>query len=113
MRWGELKRLDGQVIYSHIVNAEENYSEVSNIVLVKYNHSGMVDRLTEEYFPPNVPYCGEELNSVINENLVVVVSDLETYGDVDEYEDDYLVVVYDRKDVDVWVNKLKGLKLNY
>ena len=111
--WREMFNIEGDVVWAYY-NSEDFPSEV----FIQYNHDGY-HRVVEESFPlllPDFEGCVDFYDTLEKFNIEKkgAVSELETTGDVYSREDEEtLIIVYDKKDIDKWIDKLKSLNINY
>lgn len=111
----EMFKLKGDVVWGY-------YSEDSFPfdIYIQYNNSVSDghNRVCKEEFPitcPDYPVGTYfEVLDRFNSTLEGTVSQLETSSDVYSREDeDTLVIIYDEKDINMWIDKLKSLNINY
>ena len=114
--WKEMFKIKGDIVWGHY--SEDNFPEQ---VYIQYN--GNLDagykRVCDEEFPilkPDYEDCHSHFDTLdeFNKNLTGEVSTLETSGDLYTcYDENMKVVVYDKKDIQNWIDKLQSLDLNY
>lgn len=110
--WKELFEFKGDVVWA--IYDEFDFPETVN---VQYN-SG-IKRVCEEPFPilkPDYEDCTNYSLTLdkFNQVLIGKVSELETSSDTyDCYPEDMKVIIYDKEDVQSWINKLQSLNINY
>ena len=115
--WKEMFEIKGTVVWSYY-----NEYEFPDKGYIQYNGDlkGDFKRLCTEDFPITIPDYGYECldyHSTLdkfNNSKEGVVADLDTAGDIYEEEDSEIpIIIYDKKDIDQWINKLEGLEINY
>ena len=111
--WKEMFELKGNVVWAYY-NKEDFPSEV----FIQYN-SGNCKSVIDESYPlllPDIKGCINYYETLdkFNKELTGTVSELSTSRDVYSSEDeDTLIIVYDKKDITKWINKLQSLNINY
>ena len=110
VKWGKVRESKGKddvLIYADY----EGFGLVDSQVFLVYG--GISGRVCYEIFPPTNTDALECFNRGLTTEEALLkgtlVQDLETVSDFDDKKAESLVVVYEKKDIEVWINKLQDI----